>query len=136
MLQVSRYTQGEGTLAKIWIGELVSAVPLTVKPAAPVALIQKPATGVVIAGTDGVTGMLTVIAPLQLVDPRFYHLDTCFSPLPGGRLLYYPAAFDERSRRLILDHYDWDACLSGFDDLMRPASMASSRAAALTGAGS
>lgn len=41
------------------------------------------------------------VVSLQLVDPRFYHLDTCFAPLPEGRLLYYPAAFDERSRRAI-----------------------------------
>jgi lysine-ketoglutarate reductase/saccharopine dehydrogenase-like protein (TIGR00300 family) len=41
------------------------------------------------------------VVSLRLVDPRFYHLDTCFAPLPGGRLLYYPAAFDERSLRAI-----------------------------------
>lgn len=41
------------------------------------------------------------VISLRLVDPRFYHLDTCFAPLPDGRLLYYPAAFDERSRRAI-----------------------------------
>jgi N-dimethylarginine dimethylaminohydrolase len=38
---------------------------------------------------------------LRLVDPRFYHLDTCFCPLSGGWLLYYPAAFDEASREKI-----------------------------------
>ncbi|MCP4903779.1 MAG: hypothetical protein GY910_02265 [bacterium] len=38
------------------------------------------------------------VVSLRLVDPRFYHLDTCFAPLPGGRLIYYPAAFDRRSR--------------------------------------
>jgi lysine-ketoglutarate reductase/saccharopine dehydrogenase-like protein (TIGR00300 family) len=38
---------------------------------------------------------------LRLVDERFYHLDTCFMPLPGRRVLYYPSAFDERSRQLI-----------------------------------
>ncbi|KAF1707829.1 dimethylarginine dimethylaminohydrolase family protein [Pseudoxanthomonas sacheonensis] len=32
--------------------------------------------------------------PLRLSDPRFYHLDTCFCPLTGGWLLYYPPAFD------------------------------------------
>jgi len=32
-------------------------------------------------------------AALELVDPRFYHLDTCLCPLEGGWLLYYPAAF-------------------------------------------
>jgi N-dimethylarginine dimethylaminohydrolase len=32
--------------------------------------------------------------PLRLVDPRFYHLDTCLCVLPGGEALYYPPAFD------------------------------------------
>lgn len=41
------------------------------------------------------------VASLRLVDPRFYHLDTCFTPLPGGRVMYYAAAFDARSRREI-----------------------------------
>lgn len=40
-------------------------------------------------------------AALTLVDPRFYHLDTCLCPLAGGFLLYFPAAFDEKSRALI-----------------------------------
>jgi N-dimethylarginine dimethylaminohydrolase len=38
------------------------------------------------------------IVTLKLVDQRFYHLDTCFCPLEGGFLLYYPPAFDEASR--------------------------------------
>ncbi len=38
---------------------------------------------------------------LRLVDPRFYHLDTCFCPLAGGALLYYPPAFDEASQATI-----------------------------------
>lgn len=41
------------------------------------------------------------IEPLKLVNPRFYHLDTCFCPLQGGYLLYYPAAFDEDSQAMI-----------------------------------
>ncbi len=40
-------------------------------------------------------------APLNLVDPRFYHLDTCFCPLVGGVVMYYPAAFDAKSQSLI-----------------------------------
>jgi N-dimethylarginine dimethylaminohydrolase len=40
---------------------------------------------------------LEVVA-LRLTDERFYHLDTCFCPLEGGHLLYYPAAFDAASR--------------------------------------
>ncbi len=38
---------------------------------------------------------------LNLADPRFYHLDTCFCPLAGGYLMYFPKAFDEKSRSLI-----------------------------------
>ena len=34
---------------------------------------------------------------LHLIDPRFYHLDTCFAPLYGGFLLYFPQAFDQPS---------------------------------------
>lgn len=41
------------------------------------------------------------VIPLRLVDPRFYHLDTCFCPLQGGVLMYYPAAFDDESRARI-----------------------------------
>ena len=43
----------------------------------------------------------TPVASLHLVDPRFYHLDTCFTPLHGGFLLYYPQAFDGASLALI-----------------------------------
>jgi ornithine aminotransferase len=32
---------------------------------------------------------------LELVDPRFYHLDTCFCLLSGGEILYHPAAFTD-----------------------------------------
>jgi lysine-ketoglutarate reductase/saccharopine dehydrogenase-like protein (TIGR00300 family) len=41
------------------------------------------------------------VISLRLVDPRFYHLDTCFCPLDGGGLLYFPQAFDAYSNRLI-----------------------------------
>jgi lysine-ketoglutarate reductase/saccharopine dehydrogenase-like protein (TIGR00300 family) len=41
------------------------------------------------------------VLSLRLIDNRFYHLDTCFCPLSGGYLLYYPAAFDSYSNRLI-----------------------------------
>jgi N-dimethylarginine dimethylaminohydrolase len=43
------------------------------------------------------------ILPLELVDGRFYHLDTCFCPLSGGELLYYPAAFDHYAQSTIAD---------------------------------
>jgi N-dimethylarginine dimethylaminohydrolase len=41
------------------------------------------------------------ILPVELIDGRFYHLDTCFCPLSGGELLYYPAAFDHYGRAAI-----------------------------------
>ena len=41
------------------------------------------------------------LTTLHLVDPRFYHLDTCFAPLSGGDLLYLPAAFDQQSLEAI-----------------------------------
>lgn len=46
-----------------------------------------------LAGTLGIE-----VEPLRLIDPRFYHLDTCFCPLPRGGLLWFPPAFDEESR--------------------------------------
>jgi N-dimethylarginine dimethylaminohydrolase len=33
------------------------------------------------------------VVALELASPRFYHLDTCFCPLSGGEVLYYPPAF-------------------------------------------
>ena len=39
--------------------------------------------------------------PLQLADPRFYHLDTCFCPLPQGSVMYYPEAFSPGSQALL-----------------------------------
>jgi N-dimethylarginine dimethylaminohydrolase len=41
------------------------------------------------------------VEPLRLVDPRFYHLDTCFCPLQDGSLMYYPSAFDAASQARI-----------------------------------
>lgn len=33
------------------------------------------------------------VVPLELASDRFYHLDTCFCPLAGGKVLYFPEAF-------------------------------------------
>jgi lysine-ketoglutarate reductase/saccharopine dehydrogenase-like protein (TIGR00300 family) len=41
------------------------------------------------------------VLSLRLIDDRFYHLDTCFCPLTGGYVLYYPGAFDSYSNHLI-----------------------------------
>jgi N-dimethylarginine dimethylaminohydrolase len=37
------------------------------------------------------------VVSLHLIDPRFYHLDTCFAPLNDGFVMYYPGAFDAAS---------------------------------------
>lgn len=42
---------------------------------------------------------------LQLIDPRFYHLDTCFCLLPGGQVMYYSSAFSQDSRQIIEAHF-------------------------------
>jgi len=41
------------------------------------------------------------VVPLELVNKRFYHLDTCFCPLAPGVALYHPPAFDEYGRRAL-----------------------------------
>ena len=38
---------------------------------------------------------------MELVHPRFYHLDTCFLPLDDRSALYYPGAFDSYGRKVI-----------------------------------
>jgi N-dimethylarginine dimethylaminohydrolase len=42
--------------------------------------------------------------PLELVNPRFYHLDTCFCPLAPGVALYFPNAFDSYGQRVLAMH--------------------------------
>jgi len=41
------------------------------------------------------------VVSLELVDPRFYHLDTCFCPLAPGVVMYAPGAFSPVSVRTI-----------------------------------
>ena len=43
------------------------------------------------------------IIPLELIDSRFYHLDTCLCPLSGGELLYFPPAFDRYAQAAIAE---------------------------------
>jgi N-dimethylarginine dimethylaminohydrolase len=44
-----------------------------------------------------------LVISVELVDPRFYHIDTCFCPLPDGAGYWFPAAFDEYGQRAIRD---------------------------------
>jgi N-dimethylarginine dimethylaminohydrolase len=43
------------------------------------------------------------VLPMELIDPRFYHLDTCFCPLTPDSALYYPGAFDDYGRSVLRD---------------------------------
>jgi N-dimethylarginine dimethylaminohydrolase len=44
------------------------------------------------------------VLPVELVNPYFYHLDTCFCPLRPGEALWFPGAFDPYGRRVIETH--------------------------------
>lgn len=44
------------------------------------------------------------VLTLELVDERFYHLDTCFCPLDAEQAIYYPKAFDEYGQRVIREY--------------------------------
>jgi ornithine--oxo-acid transaminase len=48
------------------------------------------------------------VTSLHLVDPRFFHLDTCFAPLGLGHVLYFPEAFDAASIKKIEEAYPAD----------------------------
>jgi N-dimethylarginine dimethylaminohydrolase len=48
------------------------------------------------------------VISLELIDPRFYHLDTCFAPLAGGYVMYYPQAFTAASITVIQTIYPAD----------------------------
>ena len=48
---------------------------------------------------EAVFGIPTI--SLELVDPRFYHLDTAFCMLSGGEVVWHPAAFSEASRQQV-----------------------------------
>ena len=44
------------------------------------------------------------VIPLELVDPRFYHFDTCFSVLDSQTIAYFPGAFSPKAQELIEKH--------------------------------
>ncbi len=49
-----------------------------------------------------IAGMLgTRVIPVELMDDRYYHLDTCFCPLAEDEAIWYPPAFDDYGRRAI-----------------------------------
>ena len=56
------------------------------------------------------------IIPLQLINPNFYHLDTCFCPLESGYLLYYPGAFNDAMINRIKHVYTGDTIIEVSED--------------------
>jgi N-dimethylarginine dimethylaminohydrolase len=46
------------------------------------------------------------VVAVELVDPYFYHLDTCFCPLDSSTVLIYPGAFTEDGRSLIRHYFE------------------------------
>jgi N-dimethylarginine dimethylaminohydrolase len=56
-------------------------------------------------GHQQIGGMLGCrVIPLELVDPYYYHLDTCFCPLSANQAIYFPAAFDDYGRTVLKAH--------------------------------
>lgn len=53
---------------------------------------------------------------LELVDPRFYHLDTCFCVLSGGEVIVYRPAFAPKSLGLIEELVGRDKLIVASDD--------------------
>ena len=44
------------------------------------------------------------VVPLELATETFYHLDTCFCPLSGGEIVYYPPAFTPKATQAMARH--------------------------------
>ncbi|NUK03473.1 amidinotransferase [Streptomyces lunaelactis] len=55
------------------------------------------------------------VISLELVDPRFYHLDTALAVLDGDEVMYYPEAFTRGSRDVLARLFP-DALLVDQDD--------------------
>ena len=45
-----------------------------------------------------------LVISVELVEDRFYHLDTCFCPLADGSAIWFPGAFDDYGQRAIRHH--------------------------------
>jgi N-dimethylarginine dimethylaminohydrolase len=45
------------------------------------------------------------VVSLELVDPRFYHLDTALAVLDGSTIAYYPPAFSDDARARLRAHF-------------------------------
>jgi N-dimethylarginine dimethylaminohydrolase len=62
---------------------------------------------------------------LELVDPRFYHMDTALVPLPGGEVMIVPKAFSAQGLKAIRDRVDADKRIElGLEDSVKLAANA------------
>jgi N-dimethylarginine dimethylaminohydrolase len=56
---------------------------------------------------DKIEKILNVnVVPCKLVDPYFYHLDTCFCPLKNNQAIVYTNAFDRDTIKLMEKHLE------------------------------
>jgi N-dimethylarginine dimethylaminohydrolase len=53
---------------------------------------------------------------LELVDPRFYHLDTCFCVLPRGDIIWFKAALSAASQALVDELAGRDKLIDASED--------------------
>ncbi len=44
------------------------------------------------------------VLPVELVDPYYYHLDTCFCPLATYAAVYFPGAFDRYGKQVLREN--------------------------------
>jgi len=65
--------------------------------------------------TDALGADAPEVIGLELVDPRYYHLDTALTVLAPDEIAYHPPAFSPAARALLADRYP-DALLVGPDD--------------------
>jgi N-dimethylarginine dimethylaminohydrolase len=56
------------------------------------------------------------VTPLELISPRFYHLDVCFLALSGGEVVYYPKAFSPEGVAAIRDAVPKDKLIEASDE--------------------
>ena len=56
------------------------------------------------------------VVGLRLATERYYHLDTCFLPLSGGEVVYYPPAFTAAARAAIAERVPKDKLIAAGDD--------------------
>jgi N-dimethylarginine dimethylaminohydrolase len=56
------------------------------------------------------------VTPLELISPRFYHLDVCFLSLSGGEVVYYPKAFSPDGLAAIRDAVPKENRIEAGDD--------------------